>query len=289
MTTNDPNDGGGGGSTTDRDTASGTELVHMSENAGVLAQQAIASVQARYVMAIKRPRNWDQTRQDMLKECARPSFARVARYRKPVGEGIEGPSIRFAEAALRYMKNVIVETPLVRDDAAARVLRVTVTDLEANLTYWKDVTVPKTVERRQLGKGQLPISKRHNSYGDLVYLVPATDDQILNTENALVSKAIRTCALRLLPGDILDECMEAVIRTQRNEDAKDPDAARKALVDTFGAVGVRADDLSAYLAHDLGVMTPAELLHLRAIRGQRPVDAESRNRLQLVQGAAGVA
>lgn len=43
--------------------------------ANVLAAQAKAQVEARYMMAMHRPRNWDAVRQDLLKECRRPSFA----------------------------------------------------------------------------------------------------------------------------------------------------------------------------------------------------------------------
>jgi len=57
-----------------------------------VAAQAKAVVEARYVMALRRPRQWDQVRQDLLKECKRPSFAnnKSAYYRKPIGDGVEG-------------------------------------------------------------------------------------------------------------------------------------------------------------------------------------------------------
>src|SRR5688572_6266963 len=76
------------------------------------AAQAKAMVEARYVMALKRPRVWDQVRQDILKECKRPSFAhnKSAFYRKPIGQGVEGLGIRFTEVALRCMTNVLIET-----------------------------------------------------------------------------------------------------------------------------------------------------------------------------------
>src|SRR5258708_6569465 len=72
----------------------------------VLAAQAKAQIEARYVMAERHPRDLDVVRQRMLKECRRPVFAGVARYRKPIGKGVEGPSIRFAEAAIRLMGNI---------------------------------------------------------------------------------------------------------------------------------------------------------------------------------------
>ena len=59
-------------------------------------------------------------REKLLKECHRPSFADVARYRKPIGKGVEGLSIRFAEAALRLMKNITIQQTVVSEDEFTR-------------------------------------------------------------------------------------------------------------------------------------------------------------------------
>ena len=59
-----------------------------------LEAQVRAQVQARYTLAISKPRDLDQVRQRILKECRRPGFAEVAMYSKPVGRSkIEGLSI----------------------------------------------------------------------------------------------------------------------------------------------------------------------------------------------------
>ena len=56
----------------------------------------------------------------------------------------------------------------------------------------QDVTVTKTVERRKLPQGEKPIRVRANSNGQPIYILHATDDEILNKQNALISKAVRT-------------------------------------------------------------------------------------------------
>lgn len=234
-----------------------------------VAAQAKALVEARYIMAIRRPRDMDVVRERMLKECCRPSFAAVARYVKPVGQDRakwpSGPSIRFAEAAVRNMGNVTVETMTVYDDREKRIVRVMVTDLEANVPYSQDITIAKTIERRKKKDGDVVISTRTNTYGDTVYILEATDDDIINKQQALISKAIRTQGLRLIPGDIIDECMDQVLVTQRNTDAEDPDAAKRKLFDAFGALGVRAEQLKEYLGHDAATLAPKELADLRAL------------------------
>jgi len=230
-----------------------------------LATQAKAMVEARYVMAMQRPRDLDVVRERLLKECKRPSFAEVARYRKPIGKGVEGPSIRFAEAALRCMTNITVETMTVFDDAEKRIVRVAVTDLEANVPYSQDVTITKTVERRSVKQGETVLRQRLNSKGEPVFIIEATDDDILNKQGALISKAIRTLGLRLIPGDLQDEAMDAVAETLRTRDAQDPDAAKRRLFDAFAGLGVSAEQLKEYLGHKADVLNPKELSELRGL------------------------
>lgn len=245
------------------------EVVVADTASTAVAAQAKALVEARYIMALRRPRDMDVVREKMLKECCRPSFAAVARYVKPIGQDRAkwpaGPSIRFAEAAVRNMGNVTVETMTVYDDREKRIVRVMVTDLEANVPYSQDITIAKTIERRKTKEGDTVISTRTNSYGDKVYILEATDDDIINKQQALISKAIRTQGLRLIPGDIIDECMDQVLVTQSNADAEDPDAAKRKLFDAFGALGVRAEQIKEYIGHDAASLSPKELADLRAL------------------------
>ncbi len=230
-----------------------------------IAAQAKALVEARYTVAMHRPRDWDQVRDRLLKDCRRPGFADSAIYHKPVGKGVTGPSIRFAEAAIRNMTNVVVETMTTYDDHEKRIVRVTVTDLEANVPYSQDVTITKTVERNSVKQGDNVLRSRTGSKGQPVYILEATDDDILNKANALISKAIRTLGLRLLPGDIMDECMEMCRETQRNRDAQDPDTARRRIFDAFSASGVSPEQIKEYLGHDAKTLAPREIEELRAL------------------------
>lgn len=234
-----------------------------------VAAQAKAMVEARYVMAMQRPRNWDQVRQDIVRECRRPTFAnnKSAYYRKPIGQGVEGLGIRFVEVALRCMTNVLVETTMIFEDDTKEVHRVSVTDLESNLTYPLDVRVSKTVERSKPMDDGSFISVRSNSYGKKVYTVPANDDDLLNKRAALISKAIRTLGLRIIPGDMQDEAERIIKDIRMDEAAKDPDAERKRIADAFAEIGVKASDLVSYLGHSLDNCSPTELVDLRGIYG----------------------
>lgn len=233
------------------------------------AAKAKALVEARYIMALRRPRIWDQVRQDILKECRRPSFAhnKSAYFIKPIGDGVEGLGIRFAEVALRCMTNVTIETITVFEDGMKEIVNVTVTDLEANVPHSIDIPISKTVERRKPSDDGSYLSVRKNSWGKEVYTVIGTDEDLLNKRGALISKAIRSLTMRLIPGDIQDEA-EAIIKAIRLDSAaQDPGAERKKIADAFAELSVKAKDLQEYLGHPLDNCSPQELVKLRGIYG----------------------
>jgi hypothetical protein len=223
-----------------------------------------ARIKASYALAIRNPRDVDMVRAKLLKACARPRFAESARYSLPRGgRKIEGPSIRFAEEVARSLGNVSIESAVVHDDPERRVIRVTVTDVEANLPLSTDVVVEKFVERNQLRQGQEALSSRMNSQGRVVYRIPADEGELVVKQAALTSKALRNLVLRILPADILEEAMSACVATMQKGDAQDPEAARKKLLDAFASVGVKPADLKAYVGADLEHIDAATRQELR--------------------------
>ena len=246
-----------------------TQQYGVESASSAIAAQSKAMVESRYIMAMRNPRNWDQVRLDLVRECRRPSFAdnKSAYYVKPIGQGVEGLGIRFVEVALRCMKNVLVETTMIFEDENKEVHRVSVTDLEANITYPLDVRVSKTVERSKPNSDGSYLSVRKNTYGKDAYTVLGTDDDLLNKRGALISKAIRTIGLRIIPGDLCDEAEQIIKRVRLDKAAQDPDAERKTLTDAFSGIGVSATDLTNYLGHTLAQCSPAQLVQLRGIYG----------------------
>lgn len=232
-----------------------------------IASQARAAVEARYLVALKNPRNLNQVRVKILEACKRPRFAEKARYAKPVGQRdpVVGPSIRFAEEVLRLFGNVYVERMVVYDDDTKRIVRITLTDLEANLSYPMDAVMDKTVERQYVPKGRTVVSSRENSQGKMTYLIEATEEEMVVKEAAWTSKLIRAGTLRLLPSDILEEAMEQVTATLKAEDAADPKQRVKKIVDAFYDIGVDPKEIVEYLGHAIETCSPAEINRLRLV------------------------
>ena len=240
-------------------------VANIDPGAVAAAESVKARIQSAYVMAMQRPRNEMQSRSRILEACKRPEFAGRVEYAKPVGgKKMVGPSIRFAELAVREWGNVITETQLVYEDERVRRIKVTVIDLETNATFGKEVQINKTIERKD-GKGREIVGERKNTFGEAVFIVLATEDEMHNKEAALISKVIRNEGLRLIPSDIVDEAIEVARATIHNRDAKDPKAATKKLVDAFGNIGIAPKHLEKYLSHSLDIVSPSELQDLRGI------------------------
>jgi hypothetical protein len=230
-----------------------------------MAAKAKAEVEAKYTIALHRPRNIDEARINILECCKRPGFAKGAIYKKPVGgQTIDGFSIRFAEAAIQAMKNISVDNAMIWEDSEWRTVHISVTDLESNTSYGKDITIAKTVERRFLKDGQVAISERLNSKGEKTFLVAATEDEIANKVASAESKIIRNNGLRLIPQDILDEAWEAIEKTMEGGGG-DAQQEKKKICDAFAAINIKPSELEKYLGHPVDTVSPKELRDLRAI------------------------
>jgi len=242
------------------------EQLSPSDPASVAAAtSARARIESAYLMALHKPRNEDEARDRILHTCRKPGFAEKVEFSKPVGgRQIKGPSVRFAEVALRAWGNVLTETQVVYEDDTLKRIKLFCTDLETNLTHSKEIVINKTVERKSK-KDREVTGERVNTSGEVVYIVKATDDEIHNKEAALISKALRNEGLRLIPVDIIDEAIDVAKQTLRNRDKQDPDAAKRKILDSFSEIGVKPKDIEQYLRHKTDSITPKEMEDLRGI------------------------
>jgi hypothetical protein len=245
----------------------GTALESSPNNqmAMVLAAQLQAEVQAAVIQAERSPRDWDQVREKLLRECKRTSFAKAARYNKPVGNGVQGFSIRFAEACIGAAKHIHTTTRTIWEDDEQRKILVKVWDAQEGVSYADEVTIEKTIERRSIPAGAEVVRTRKNKSGDQLYIVRATEDDLLNKVNAAKSKSIRNSGLRLIPGWLQEEALHEIRGTIKAADEKDPDSAKREIFDAFGELGVDVASLKKFLGHEAQVLTPKELQMLRGL------------------------
>jgi hypothetical protein len=228
------------------------------------AAMAKAEIESAYIMALKKPRSWDDVRAKILDACRRPVFAEKAEYKKPIGgSSITGPSVRFAETAIQAAGNIRTVATVLYDDESIRKVNVQVIDLENNISYGKEITLQKTVERKRVRDGQTVISQRLNSRGEMTYIVAATEDELAFKQGAQESKILRNCGLKLIPGDIIEEAMEVAKATRRK--GIDPKAETNKVVDAFTAIGIKPSEIEKYLGKPIAQVVAADIDELRTI------------------------
>ena len=231
----------------------------------VFEQAMMTEIKVAAQLAMMRPRNIMTVRDNILRTCSRPEFAEAAIWSKPVGgKTLAGPSIRLAEQLAREMGNIKIQKLMIEDTDERRTIKIIGWDLESSMSYSEDIIIKKVVERRQ-AKGRDVVYERQNTHGDTVFGVTATDDELLNAENARSSKVIRNIILRLVPEDLISEARQRCEQTMKNKAAADPQGELKKITDGFSAVGVRPSDLTTYLGHPLEQVQPAEIVDLRQV------------------------
>jgi len=265
---------GPAGSVAVREDTWGQEVVAQGDlTPAAAAASARARIEARVVIAMKSPRDEDLFAQQIQLLCKRPSFAATALYCRPVGrkKNAQGEweeayavdwSIKAIQAFLRHYRHVDTRASIVYDDVTKTCLSVEVLDIQANVSHTREMMLEKTVERRQLKKGQRALRMRENTYGDTVYIVEATPEEFRSKLGAETSKLLRDNGKRLLPADILEEARATVDTVNDDQNARDPDAAKKKILKKFASVGVAADQLKAYLDRPIEALTVKDLAEL---------------------------
>jgi len=264
------------------------EIEQLPETAATaVAAREEASVKARYAMALQRPRDSEQFRVALLKECRRPGFAQWAEYHRPVGREMDpstgewrekiahGASVHLIRTALALYRNVIVDSVCMYESAETRIVHAYVLDVENNVSWARTVIISKVIDKRgtrsqknaEYGPpdGRTVVGERINSRGEKTYSVLATEDELRAKEARLLAIAQRENGRSILPRDIVDEARAIARDTIATEDAKDPDAAKRKLIDAFSEVQVGPAEIAMYLGHQLDRISPAELAELRGV------------------------
>lgn len=258
------------GAMSTRQGADGTERKELAETAASSAAAlAQATIQAAYMVADSRPRDWDRVRDRVLSSCSRPRFARESLYelgrkqRQQNANGawetveviIRGLSVRFAEEAFREMGNLDCRQTVVYESDRERKTTIRVTDLESNSAREATVTVSKVVERKQLRKWEEAIEVRAGA-NNKVYIVAASEGDVRNKENAEISRAFRDLVLKLLPSDIKEEAREAIDETIASESL---DSKRRAVRVGFPRLGIEVEQVERHAGCSVEEMSAAQL------------------------------
>lgn len=232
----------------------------------------IAQQQALFAMAQRFPRDLDIFREKILKECKNATFAELAIYDLPFGkEHVRGGSIRLAEGIYRAMQwfaldvRMVGDTPSMPGRPGFRTWRVEMLDIQNGTPSSLEAAVEKTVERRSPPSDRAIIATRTTSEGNTVFVCEATASELLAKENAATSKMRRNLILARVERSLMDEIQAEIRKTNESEADRDPDAARRRMLDGFANIGVDADELKRYCGQELSTLSPAQMVSLREL------------------------
>lgn len=229
-------------------------------------RQAQAEAAVRYQMAFMLKRDWTDVEAKLLAACDNPQFAQEAVWTRVIdGETKRDLSVKFAERAQQLMRNIEVATiPYLMDDIATH-HRLSVTDTESNTTISEIFMVRHTVERRGVRAGDTVLSEYTAGDGTKVFVVPATDEQIDAKKRSIGARVKRALLLSMMPAEVRASCLKRCVEIMEKDDAVDPAAALKQVVQSFLSAGVETSDLKEYLGHPVQGSTLQELQELRTL------------------------
>lgn len=234
---------------TTEDTALAVTTTESTELAVSSAQEmARAEIESSITIARKFPRDESQAFARLMKSCKRPSFAKGVEYSYPRGgKQIHGPSVKVAREAARLWGNLRHGLEIVRDDEDSRQIRGYAWDVETNVKVSAEHEFRKLIFRKKDG-----------------WIKPDERDlrELTNKHGAILQ---RNCLLQILPPDLIEDAVNESLMTMRDDDAKDPEGARKRLIMAFESLNISPKMLSKYLGHPVDELQPEGVEELRGI------------------------
>lgn len=163
---------------------------------GAMAARTVAEIQAQVFMAKQFPRDENQARSRILRACQRPGLASKAIYTYPKGgQRVSGPSIRLAEAMAQAWGNLDFNTVILEQRENESVCLSYCWDVETNTRASRSFIVPHKIATKN---------------GEKILTDPREIYELAANQGA---RRLRACILSIIPGDIVDEAIDACCAT----------------------------------------------------------------------------
>lgn len=210
--------------------------------------RAVQEIQAALVIAKRFPRNEQKVWDQLQSACQRMHLAEEAEYEYPRGDGkVSGPSIRLAEAAARAWGNIRHGIQVLEESPSYAKVRAYAWDLETGNQHDMTFTVQKM---RKARKKYVKLEDPRDVY-----------EHVTN----MGTRRLRTCLLRVLPSDLIEDAREWCNETLARELGDDLTETVRKLRQAFTEFDVTSEDLAQYLGHDLKAMSKGEVVKLRRV------------------------
>jgi hypothetical protein len=215
----------------------------------VESERAIAEVHAVILVAQSVPRDWNKIHAEVMSACKSVSFAEVAFYSKPQGNGVvTGPSIRMAEQLKSAINNLDCSVKVLSRTNDQSEVEIMVWDTEKN-ARWRSVKI-------------IPHARYTRNNGLTKILDPAEINQLINN---VASKEKRGLILSAVPKWLIEDAVQECRRTLTGNNKESIDSRVRKMATAFEKYGVKTEHLERYLKHGLNTTMVDELADLRGI------------------------
>ncbi len=213
----------------------------------VAMTREMAETLAAAQMAMIRPRNVNAARDRILNACTRPKLAETACYTyNRGGTDVTGPSIRLAEMLAQNWGNMTFGIRELEQRNGESTCEAFAWDMETNARQTKVFQVPHI---------------RHTKGGDRRLTDPRDIYELVANNGA---RRLRACILGIIPGDIVEEAVEACDRTLKTKFEVTPDRVKK-MLDIFAEYGVEREQVEKRIQCRVEAIKPAQLANLGKI------------------------
>lgn len=218
-------------------------------NAATMVAQTreMAEAIGQMQMAKAFPRDVVAARDRILNACTRPKLAETACYTYARGGSeITGPSIRLAEMLAQNWGNMTFGIRELEQRNGESTCEAFAWDMETNARQTKIFQVPHIRYTRQ---GAYRLSDPRDIY------------ELVANNGA---RRLRACILGVIPGDVVEEAVEACDKTLKTKFAVTPERI-KALVEKFAEYKVTAAQIEKRIQCHIAAMKPAQMANLGKI------------------------
>ena len=234
------------------------EMISVNQNDGsmiprgnastVVAQtREMAETIASVRMAKAFPRDVMAARDRILNSCTRPKLALGACYTyNRGGTDVTGPSIRLAEMLAQNWGNINFGIRELEQRNGESTCEAFAWDMESNSRQVKVFQVPHI---------------RHTKKGDYRLTDPRDIYELIANNGA---RRLRACILGIIPGDIVEEAVEACDTTLSTKFEVTPERIKK-MLEVFGGYGIAKEQLEARVQCHIDAIKPAQLANLGKI------------------------
>lgn len=206
--------------------------------------EAMASIQ----MAKSFPRDVVRARDRILNACTRPKLAEVACYTySRGGTEITGPSIRLAEMLAQNWGHISFGIRELEQRNGESTCEAFAWDMETN--------------SRQVKVFQVPHVRYSKSKGNTRLYDPRDIYELVANNGA---RRLRACILGVIPGDIVEEAVEACEKTMNTKFEITPERLKK-MLETFAEYGVTREQIEARIQCHLEAIKPVQFANLAKI------------------------